>query len=133
MPVVKRSRYPFAETVSRLTQAIHDAGNTVFASIDQAAAAQAVGLALRPTTLIVFGNPKAGTGLMQASPLVGLELPVKLLVWQDDDAVNVAYAPMSEIATRYGVVGMEPVVHAIDANLAALTDAVAAPALREGG
>lgn len=133
MPVVKRSRYPFAETASRLTQAIRDAGNTVFASIDQAAAAEAAGLTLRPTTLIVFGNPKAGTALMQASPIVGLDLPVKLLVWQDDDAVNVAYAPMSEIATRYNIGAMGPVVHAIDANLAALTDAVAVPAPREGG
>ena len=132
MPVVKQSRYPFAETASRLTQAIRDAGNTVFASIDQAAAAQAAGLTLRPTILIVFGNPKAGTGLMQASPLVGLDLPVKLLMWQDGDAVNVAYAPMSEIAARYGIGGLEPVVHAIDANLAALTDVVAAPAPREG-
>ena len=70
--------------------------------------------------MLLFGNPKAGTGLMQALPLVGLDLPVKLLVWQDGDAVNVAYAPMSEIATRYDIDATEPVVHAIDANLAVM-------------
>ena len=134
MPVVKQSLYPFAETASRLANAIRDAGNTVFATIDQAAAAETVSLALRPTTLIVFGNPKAGTALMQAFPLVALELPVKLLVWQDGDAVHVAYAPMSEVAARYGIMGMEPVIHAIDANLAALTALVASPpAARTGG
>jgi uncharacterized protein (DUF302 family) len=134
MPIVKRSLYPFAETTSRLVNAIRDAGNTVFATIDQAAAAQTASPALRPTTLIVFGNPKAGTALMQAHPLVGLDLPVKLLVWQDGDAVDVAYAPMSEVAARYGISTMEPVVRAIDANLAALADFVASPpAPRPGG
>jgi len=126
MPVVKRSLYPFAETTSRLLAAVRDAGNTVFATIDHAAAARTAGLTLRPTTLIVFGNPKAGTALMQAVPLVGLDLPVKLLVWQDADAVSVAYAPMSEIAARDGLTGMAPVLQAIDANLAALSDSVAA-------
>ena len=134
MPMVKESHYSFDETTSRLVQAIRDAGNTVFATIDQTAAAATASLALRPTTLIVFGNPKAGTALMQAFPLVGLDLPVKLLVWQDGDAVNVAYATMSEVAVRYGISTMEPVVRAIDANLAALADFVASPpAPRPGG
>jgi uncharacterized protein (DUF302 family) len=132
--MVKESHYSFDETTSRLVQAICDAGNTVFATIDQTAAAATASLALRPTTLIVFGNPKAGTALMQAFPLVGLDLPVKLLVWQDGDAVNVAYAPMSEVAARYGIAGMDPVLRAIDANLTTLTDSVASPpAARQGG
>jgi uncharacterized protein (DUF302 family) len=134
MPVVKQSLHPFAETTSRLVTAIREGGNTLFATIDQAAAAETASLALRPTTLIVFGNPKAGTALMQAFPLAALDLPVKLLVWQDGDAVNVAYAPMSEVAQRYGIDEMEPVIRAIDANLTALTDSVASPpAPRTGG
>lgn len=68
MPVVKVSRFSYGDTIARLLTAITDAGNTVFATIDQAAAATSAGLAMRPTTLIVFGNPKGGTPLMEAFP-----------------------------------------------------------------
>ncbi|MBV9101939.1 MAG: DUF302 domain-containing protein [Candidatus Eremiobacteraeota bacterium] len=83
-----------------------DSGNTVFAMIDQAEAAAKVGLTLRPTTLIVFGNPKGGTPLMEALPLIALELPLKMLVWEENGTVNVSYVPMSEIAARYGAKGL---------------------------
>jgi len=124
--VVTRSRYPYAETVSRLVTTITQAGNTVFATIDQAAAAQTAGLSLRPTTLIVFGNPKGGTLLMDAFPLVALDLPLKLLVWQDGDAVSVAHTPAAEIAARYGVTGKDALVATMDAALRMLTDSVGA-------
>lgn len=123
--VTKRSRYPYAETVERLSSAVADAGNTIFATIDQAAAARAAGASLRPTTLIVFGNPKGGTPLMDAFPLVGLELPLKLLVWEQDGATSVAYVAMAEIAARYGVTGMDARVAGMDAALAALVATVA--------
>ncbi len=105
--ITKPSRYPYSETIERLSKAITDAGNTIFATIDQAAAANRAGLSLRPTALIIFGNPKGGTPLMDAFPLVALELPLKLLVWQDDDGVKIAYVTMSEIAARYGATGMD--------------------------
>lgn len=124
--MVTRSRYPYAETVSRLVTTITQAGNTVFATIDQAAAAQTAGLSLRPTTLIVFGNPKGGTLLMDAFPLVALDLPLKLLVWQDGDAVSVAHTPAAEIAARYGVTGKDALVATMDAALRMLTDSVGA-------
>jgi uncharacterized protein (DUF302 family) len=119
------SRYPYAETVERLSSAISNAGNTIFATIDQATAARSAGTSLRPTTLIVFGNPKGGTPLMDAFPLVGLELPLKLLIWEQDGATNVAYEPMTEIAARYGVAGMDARIAAMDAALAALVATVA--------
>ncbi|HKE36620.1 MAG TPA: DUF302 domain-containing protein, partial [Candidatus Baltobacteraceae bacterium] len=72
MNAQRRSRHSYAETIAILTKEIGAAGNTVFVTIDQAAAAQSVGLSLRPTTLIVFGNPKAGTAFMDACPLLGL-------------------------------------------------------------
>jgi uncharacterized protein (DUF302 family) len=112
--MTKPSRYPYSETIERLSKAIIDGGNTIFATIDQAAAAQTVGLPLRPTTLIIFGNPKGGTPLMDAFPLVGLELPLKLLVWEGDGNVSVAYVTMSEIAARYGVAGMDERIAAMD-------------------
>ena len=123
--MTKPSRYPFAETVARLSSGITNAGNTIFATIDQAAAAHSVGATLRPTTLIVFGNPKGGTPLMDAYPLVGLELPLKLLIWEQAGATNVAYEPMTEIAAHYGVTGMDARIAAMDAALAALVATVA--------
>ncbi len=125
MPIIKRSRYAYAETLARLQTAIAGAGNTIFITIDQAAAAATAGLALRPTSLIVFGNPKGGTLLMQAAPLIALELPLKLLVWEDDGAVDVAYVPVTEAAAHYGLSEKGELLAAIDRNLAALTDSIA--------
>ncbi|MGC2130527.1 MAG: DUF302 domain-containing protein [Candidatus Aquilonibacter sp.] len=124
MATTKKSRHSFAATITQLSTAIATGGNTIFATIDQAAAAHGVGMTLRPTTLIVFGNPKGGTPLMDAFPLVALDLPLKLLVWQDGESVNVTYVPMSEIASRYGVTGMDARVEAMDHALDALTNAV---------
>lgn len=122
---VKTSRFSFPDTVATLSKAITDAGNTIFATIDQAAAAAGVGLTLRPTTLIVFGNPKGGTGLMVAFPLIALELPLKLLVWEQNGAVKVAYLPMSEIAASYGVIGMDVLIANMDHALDTLSGLVA--------
>ena len=116
------SHHSFSATVAMLCDAIVAAGNTVFATIDQAEAARSAGLSLRPTTLIVFGNPKGGTALMDASPLVALDLPLKLLVWDENGDVHVAYTPMAEIAARYGI--EDPRVAAMDRALEALTSVV---------
>jgi len=122
--VIRASRFAYSETVARLTKAVEDAGNTIFAVIDQAAAASSVGLDLRPTTLILFGNPKGGTALMAAFPLTALDLPLKLLVWEESGLVSVAYTPVSDIAARYTVTGMEAQIGAMDHALAALTAGV---------
>jgi uncharacterized protein (DUF302 family) len=122
--ITKRSRHLYPHTLELLKKAIADAGNTIFAAIDQSAAAAGVGLTLRPTTLLVFGNPKGGTPIMDAFPPVALELPLKLAVWEDADGVSVAYEPMSEIAARYGVTGMDARVDGMDNALKALTNAV---------
>jgi uncharacterized protein (DUF302 family) len=104
---------------------MQDGGATIFATIDQAAAAKSVGLTLRPTTLIVFGNPKAGTALMVAFPLVALDLPLKIVVWEERGVVSVAYVTVSEIAGRYNVTGMDSQIAALDHALDALTNLVA--------
>ena len=116
------SRHPYLQTIEMLTRAVVEAGNTIFATIDQAAAAKSVGFSLRPTTLLVFGNPKGGTPLMEAVPLIALDLPLKLLVWEDDGGVHVAYTAMSEIARRYGL--EDPRVAGMDRALEALAAAV---------
>jgi uncharacterized protein (DUF302 family) len=77
------SRYGPEETMNRFEAAVTAKGMTVFARIDHAAGATAVGLSLRPTELLIFGNAKAGTPLMQSVQAVGIDLPLKALVWQD--------------------------------------------------
>jgi uncharacterized protein (DUF302 family) len=119
----KESKYGYAETVARLSKAITDGGNTIFATIDQAKAAESAGMKLRPTTLIVFGNPKGGTPLMDAHPLFALELPLKILVWDDGGMTSVAYTSMFEIAKRYGIEN-DPRIAMMDKALDTLTGSI---------
>jgi uncharacterized protein (DUF302 family) len=77
------SRHSVEQTVRQLVGVLEQAGMTVFAQINQQGAAEAVGLTMRPMTLILFGNPKAGTPLMQAYPTLAIDLPLKALVWED--------------------------------------------------
>jgi uncharacterized protein (DUF302 family) len=89
---------------ARLEAAAALRGLTVFARIDFAADAAAVGLALRPTRLLMFGNPRAGTPLIAAEPAVALDLPLKVLVWEaQDGGVWVGYTPPEELAKRHNV------------------------------
>lgn len=99
-----RSRYDFDLTINRITQALTARGITIFADIDQAKAAARAGTTLRPTPLILFGNPKVGTPIMAANPHAALELPLKALVWQDEQGcVNVDYLDPSALLTQeYG-------------------------------
>lgn len=124
--VVTDSRYAFGETVDRLTTALAAGGATLFARIDQSAAAASVGLTLRPTMLLIFGNPKGGTPLMNAHPPAALDLPLKLLIWEEDGAVRVAHVPLSTIAARYSIAAGDPMIatlqHAIDALVAGIAD-----------
>jgi uncharacterized protein (DUF302 family) len=82
--VTVRSAFAVGEAVARIQGALAAAGMKVFAIIDQAAEARAVGLEMRPAVVILFGNPKGGTPLMVARPTVAIDLPLKALVWEDD-------------------------------------------------
>ena len=97
-----QSRYSVKETINRLSQSLKTAGITVFAHIDHAANAQEAGLSLRPTDLLIFGNPKAGTPLMQDKPTSGLDLPLKALAWQDEEGkVWLTYNDTAWVASRH--------------------------------
>jgi uncharacterized protein (DUF302 family) len=98
-----KSSAGYSETAARLAEAIKRHGLTVFARIDHAAAAHGVGLELPPEEVVVFGNPQAGTALMQRDPRIGYELPLRMLVWQEDDRVLVGYQDPTELASRYDV------------------------------
>ena len=96
------SAHSFAETVQRLLAAFSDRGIKVFATIDQQAEARAAGLAMPPTTLILFGNPKAGTPLMLARPESGLDLPLKVLVSEAEPGhVSVSFNTAAYIVERH--------------------------------
>jgi len=122
--VTKLSPRPVAATVARFTELLAGKGVKVFAVIDQAAAAKEAGLHLRETVLVIFGNPAAGTPVMAAAPLSALDLPLKIVVWDDAGQTKVSYTAPAAIGARYGLPG------GLAANLAAinpLTDALIAP------
>ena len=112
------------ETVARFREILGSKGVKVFTVIDQRAEAQAVGLDLRETTLVVFGNPAAGTPVMDAAPLAALDLPLKVLVWDGAErGTQVSYVDPSVLAARYG---LTPELAAAFAGIHALTDALVA-------
>jgi uncharacterized protein (DUF302 family) len=108
-------------TMDRLDAEIRAKGLNVFARIDHAAGAAEVGLTLAPTVLIIFGNARGGTPLMQSAQTVGIDLPLKILVWQDSaDKTWLSYNEVSWLARRHNVTGAEPVVNSLDALLTAI-------------
>jgi uncharacterized protein (DUF302 family) len=99
----KESPWSVEETVSRLQGVLESKGIKLFAVIDHSGEAEAVGLELRNTKLVIFGNPLAGTPVMAAAPLAALDLPLKVLVWADGDQTKLSYAEPAELAERYGL------------------------------
>jgi len=116
--IVASSRGP-RETMDRLAAAVAAQGMAIATRIDHAAAAESVGLALRPTEVLVFGNPRAGTPLMQAAPSLAIDLPLKALVWQDEaGATWLAHPDPAWLARRHG---LDPANHP---TLVAMTNAL---------
>jgi uncharacterized protein (DUF302 family) len=101
--VTKDSPFPVAETVARLSALITERGLTLFGVIDHSGEAHAVGLELRDTKVVIFGNPKSGTPVMQAAPLAALDLPLKVLVWDDGGQTKLTYTAPAALAARYGI------------------------------
>lgn len=119
------SPFDFATTVARLEASIAARGLTLIADIDHAAAAERVGLALRPTRVLIFGNPRGGTPLMVAAPLIALDLPLKALIWRDEtDHTWVSYVGGGALAQRYGLAAelAQPIAGLDDLIAAALRD-----------
>ena len=116
-----RSSHGPKETMTRLEAAVKAKGLTVFAHVDHAAGAAEVGLSLRPTDLLIFGNAKGGTPLMQSVQTVGIDLPLKALVWQDASGNTwLAYNDPAWLAKRHGL------TREADASVSALAAALAA-------
>lgn len=101
--VTKSSRRSFEETVRSFIALLEERSLHVFAVIDQADAARRSGLDLRETTVVEFGNPATGTPIMAAAPLAALDLPLKVVVWDDDGQTKISYYSPSEIGARHGL------------------------------
>ncbi|HEX3992725.1 MAG TPA: DUF302 domain-containing protein [Acetobacteraceae bacterium] len=116
------SARPVAELLNRLEAALAAKRITVFARIDHAAGAASVGMKLRPTSVLIFGNPQAGTPLMQADQQIGLDLPLRVLAWQDAEGRSwLTYHDPAWLVRYHGVdPGTLPQVPAITTLLHAL-------------
>ena len=99
----KVSPVSVAETVARLSKLVAERGLTLFGVIDHSGEAHAVGLELRDTKVVIFGNPQAGTPVMQAAPQAALDLPLKVLVWDDGGQTKLTYTTPAALAARYEI------------------------------
>src|SRR2546423_14270771 len=106
--VSRRSSSGYDETVTRLIDAIEGRGLKLFARIDHAAAAREAGLELADEQVVLFGNPRAGTPLMRSDPRIGVELPLRILVWADPDGVMLGYRDPRELGGAYDIGAEHP-------------------------
>jgi len=122
--VRKQSPHPVGETIDRLEAAVKEKGLTGLARIDHAAGAKKAGLDLRPTELVIFGSPKVGTPLMQAKQTMGLDLPLRVLAWQDEGGqVWLAYEAPADMGAAHGLAKDNPVIQNVTGALDAFTSA----------
>jgi uncharacterized protein (DUF302 family) len=101
--ITHKSTSGFAETISALVAGIEHRGLTVFALVDHAAGARKAGLELEDEQVILFGNPRSGTPLMQDDRRIGIELPLRILVWQEGAEVCIGYRDPRELSNTYDV------------------------------
>lgn len=116
----------YAETLDQLLAAITGRSLTVFAQFDHAAGAREVDMELAPEIVVVFGNPRAGTLLMQTDPRIGIELPLRIAVWSSDDATMIGYNDPRELADIYDVGERAQTLEAMAALLSELVQEAAA-------
>jgi uncharacterized protein (DUF302 family) len=109
------------ETLQRLEAAVTRHGMTIFARIDHGAAAEEVGMELKPTVVVLFGNPRAGTPTMRAERTLAIDLPLRMLIWQDDKGATwLAYNDAAWLFRRHGIAndGTSDVMNDMLANVA---------------
>lgn len=122
--VIKPSNYSVKETIDRLEAALSEKGLTIFARIDHQAGAAAADLELRPTQLLIFGNPKLGTPLMTSAQTTAIDLPQKALAYEAEDGkVYLTYNDIGYLQARHGIEGRDEVIGKIRGALGKFTDA----------
>jgi len=116
--ITLQSAHPVGETMDRLEAALGAAGFKIFARVDHGAGAKSVNMSLAPAELLIFGKPDIGTKLMQSQPSVGIELPLKYLVWEDADGkVMVGWNDPAWLTERHGIADRAPVVQKMQGAL----------------
>jgi uncharacterized protein (DUF302 family) len=126
--VTVRSSHEVAATADRLESALAEKGITLFARIDHAAGARRIGQSLPPTQLLIFGNPALGTPLIQRSRSIGIDLPLKALIWEDASGqVWFTYTAPRELARRHGITEMDAVIEKMEKALSAFAMAATLP------
>lgn len=123
--IAVKSTHSVSDTADKLESLLKDKGMTVFARIDHAKSAETAGLDLRPTQLVIFGNPKVGTPLMQCAQSVAIDLPQKALIWEDAEGqVWIGYNDPQYLKQRHEVEGCDEVIGKIEGALGAFVKGV---------
>ncbi len=121
--VVRESKLGVKESIDALAKAVEGKGMKVIARVDHAAGAKTAGLEMRPTEVLMFGNPKAGTPLMEANPEIAIDLPMKMLAWQAADGkVYIGYTAPEKLKTRYSIKDRDEGFKAMAAALLGLSE-----------
>lgn len=124
--ITVESKFGVKESADRLVAMLQEKGIKVAARIDHAAGAKAAGLEMPPTEVVMFGNPKLGTPLMLINPEIAVELPMKIVIWQDNDGkVQLGYLDPSGLKHRYAITGEDEAFKAMSGTLAALSKSAA--------
>ena len=123
--IAYRSDAGFASTLERVEPAIETRGLFVMKVMDHAAAAAQVGRDLSPNTVVLFGNPKIGSQVMTCAPLAGIDLPQKLLVWEEDGAVRVGYNDPQFLVRRHSIEGCDELLGRVAETLDSIAREVA--------
>lgn len=123
---VRASKYPVKQTMDRLVAALEAKGIKAAARIDHAAGAKAAGLEMKPTEVVLFGNPKLGTPVMLASPQAAIDLPMRVVAWEDKDGkVWVGYVKPDTLKARHKLAGVDQQLTMMGGALEAFTKAAA--------
>ncbi len=125
--LVKESPNSVTQTADKLEAAVKKAGATVFARIDHQAGAIKIGEKLEATTVVIFGNPKLGTPIIRANRRAGIDLPIRVLIWQEGDKTFIGTMTPEELKTRYEIKGVDGVFNKMGGALAKLMGAAIAP------
>lgn len=121
--IVKKSAHSVSVTLDRLTKVLESKGITIFARVNHSAGGKKVGLDLAPTELLIFGNPKLGTPLMQSNQRIAVDLPLKALAWKDKDGqVWLGYHSPSYLKSKHSISGKDAVFKKMTGALNKLTD-----------
>ncbi|HED17410.1 MAG TPA: DUF302 domain-containing protein [Gammaproteobacteria bacterium] len=126
--ISKKSAHSVSVTINKLESVLKKKGITIFAHIDHQKGSKSVGKKLRPTELLIFGNPKLGTPLMQSRQTVGIDLPMKALAWEDENGqVWLTYTKPAAMAERHHITDKEKIIKKMTGALNKFTNIATAP------